>query len=59
MLLMLLLTCGAGTLCGSLVETDVDGLYADIVRQLLSTVLRLEDEETPDNVGLKERKGQH
>ena len=46
-----------GALYGSLVEDDMDGLFADIIRQLLSTVLRLEDEDTPRDVELKDLKG--
>jgi len=46
-----------GGLYESLVQSDVDGLFSDIVRQLLSTVLRLEDEDTTHDVGLKELKG--
>ena len=48
----------AGVLYKSLVESDVDGLFSDIVLQLLSTVLRLEDEETSSDIGLKELKGE-
>jgi len=35
----------------------VDGLFADVVRQLLSTILRLDDEETPHDIELKELRG--
>ena len=38
-------------------ESDIDGLFSDIVRQLLATVLRLEDEEATHDVSLKELKG--
>ena len=47
-----------GGLYQCLVETDTDGLYSGIVRQLLATVLRLDDEEISHDVGLKELKGQ-
>ena len=53
-----LLTYCSGALYESLLEADVDGLYADIVRQLLSTVLRLDDEEIPHDVELKELCGE-
>ena len=51
---MMMLT---GGLYESLLQLDVDGLFSDIVRQLLATVLRLEDEETSHDIGLKELKG--
>jgi len=45
----------AGGLFESLSEEDVDGLFADIVRQLLSTVLRLDKEMR--HVELKQLRG--
>ena len=38
-------SCGAESLGRSLVETDVDGLYSDILRQLLAAIFHLQEEE--------------
>jgi len=39
--------------------SDADGLFSEIVRQLLATVLQLEDEDSLHDIGLKELKGKH
>ena len=36
----------------------MEGLFGDIVQQLLAAVLRLEDDETSQDIGLKELKGE-
>jgi len=41
------------------VGSDVDGLLSDVVCQLLSTVLKLEDEDNVHDVGLKELRGEY
>ena len=48
--------CVAENLCSSLIGSEVDGLYSDLVRELLSAVLRLQDEqsnEESDGKGFK------